>query len=569
MPTDALTYHHIAAALDGLLGFGRIERIAMPSPEELILYVGKNRQTHALVLSAAPARPGAYLTKRTFESPPAPFSFLMHARKHIGGGVIQKIDTLPYERVIRFDILSKDELRFEKSYALYLELVGRQTNLILTDGGGRITDCVRHIPLGENAARFVLPGALYLPPARQPDKLTPDDRAALAARLTDLPGDALYEKTLSNLAGFAPASVKEAIFTAFGGTVPPTLSAADARGLADALAALYETPAVPALLSDETGTPIEFFCRPYRYSGRTYTIADSMNDAVERVMAAKSAGGGFNRRKQALAAVLNKKLSRNQKKRVLFEERLLTAQNSEDERVLGELITANLYRIGKTDSEILVDDYYTGEKRRIKLDRARTPQQNAQAHYKLYAKRKREAVITRDQLAALAAETDYLESLAVSFRTAESREELDELEREMAGAGLLAAAKRKGSGRSRALPPPYEYLVDGVKISAGKNNLQNDRLLKTSDGGFLWLHAKDVHGAHVVIGAQNPSESVIQAAAAIAAYYSKAYQADKAPVDCTRIKNVKKIPGAQPGRVTYTGQTTYYVKPGLPIPCDK
>lgn len=172
MPFDALTYKIAAKELDLTLSGGRIERIGMPNKDEAVISVRPKDRTKRgsvlLLLSANPSRPRVHITSRQCENPLSAFSFLMHLRKHIGGGTITEITALPYERIIRIGVEAADELGYKKAYRLYAELLGRYSNLILTDERGIITDCIRHISFDDFSERAVLPGLEYkLPPLRR------------------------------------------------------------------------------------------------------------------------------------------------------------------------------------------------------------------------------------------------------------------------------------------------------------------------------------------------------------------------------------------------------------------
>ena len=236
----------------------------------------------------------------------------------------------------------------------------------------------------------------------------------------------------------------------------------------------------------------------------------------------------------------------------------------EKNRVNGELLTANLYAIPRgAESCTLANWYEEGSPSvKIALDRQLTPAQNAQKYFKKYAKQKRTLAAVQPQIAEAEEERDYTLSMLSEVLRAEENEDFTETEEELRAAGVLPAPQKRKSAPARQ-SPFRAYETEGFRIFAGRNNLQNDRLLRESAPHDVWLHAQRYHSAHVIVrtdGRKAPA-SVLQTAAEICAYYSDAQSEERVPVDVCERRFVKKPPKARAGFVVYTDFTTAAVKP--------
>ena len=245
-------------------------------------------------------------------------------------------------------------------------------------------------------------------------------------------------------------------------------------------------------------------------------------------------------------------------------EKLNDASKAEENRKKGELLTANIYRIQKGMTEIVVDDYYDGGEIKIGLDSTLPPAKNAQKYYKLYNKQKRTIEMLTPRRQEIEARLRYLDSMYFALDSVENKEELiQEIRREADLFLHQKSQKKKGKKEEIILSSPRRYEMDGFVVKAGKNNLQNDKLLKEAGGEDVWLHTQKYHSSHVIIFTQGKAltDAVLGAAAEICAYYSQAREGDKIPVDYCKRKHVKKAPFSAPGQVYYTDYKTVLVTP--------
>ena len=264
---------------------------------------------------------------------------------------------------------------------------------------------------------------------------------------------------------------------------------------------------------------------------------------------------------------LNQARERLVRKMALQEKELADTANREQDRIRGDLITANLYRMKKGETVLRAENYYDPDCASIDipLDPRKSPQQNAAQYYKRYTKAKTAQEMLTLQLEKGKGELEYLDSVLDSVSRAQGDRDLEEIRQELVETGYL---RRRGKAKDRMKRPatkPMEFRsTSGLRISVGRNNLQNDRLTTKQAGKWdYWFHTQKIHGAHVILwtDGQKPDEQSLHEAACLAAWFSQGSQGKKIPVDYTPVKFVKKPAGARPGMVVYTTYQTAYVDP--------
>ena len=165
MPLDALCLSGVVHELQNALSGAKIDKIYQPGRDEVVLALRAPAGNVKLLLSANPSHPRAHLTQISRENPDKPPMFCMLLRKHLSGARLLELLQPPMERVVDLRLEALDELGDRVERRLVLEAMGRHSNLILLDGEGRITDCLRRVDGDMSARRQVLPGLFYrLPP---------------------------------------------------------------------------------------------------------------------------------------------------------------------------------------------------------------------------------------------------------------------------------------------------------------------------------------------------------------------------------------------------------------------
>ena len=563
MPLDALCLTAVAGELRRSLLGGKIDKIYQPAREELLLCIRGRGENVRLLLSANPGHPRAHLTTRNRENPDTPPMFCMLLRKHLLGGRILELKQPPMERLLDFRLETIDELGDRVERRLVLEALGRNSNLILLDGEGRIIDCLRRVDGDMSRQRQVLPGLFYrLPPA--PDKLDPMalDGEGLRRALDNPTGREADKLLLDTFNGLSPLIARELAFRA-GGDGEPL-----ARELETLLDAVRREDFAPYLLVREgKGTDVTFL-PILQYGPQTESRRqESFSQLLDGFYEEREQMERVRQRGQDLVKSVTSARDRTARKLANQEKELEATETRERQRELGDLLTSNLHAMQKGMSTFRAVDYYDpeGKQTDIPLDPLLTPQQNAAKYYRAYNKAKTARQMLALQMEKGRRELEYLNSVLENISLAEGERDLQEIRQELAETGYLRRpGKAKDRGR-KVSGKPMQFRSSAVlRISVGKNNTQHDRLTtKQAYKSDLWLHTQKIHGSHVILwleGGGADARSLTEAAQ-LAAYFSQARDGKKVPVDFTPVKYVKKPAGARPGMVVYSTYQTAVVDP--------
>lgn len=554
MPQDAFHIKRLVDELNERIVGGAINRISQADKDELtfIIYTGKS--TVKLLFSTNASFARVCLTETEKDPLPVAPNFCMLLRKHLLGGTIVAVRQHEFERIVEVEIFCKRDFHSERC-VLIAEIMGKYSNLVLTREGV-ILGALKTTSLETNARRILFSGANYLYPEPQ-DKCSPFDTATLRAREQDY--FSLREKTEETVADF--------VFTHVSG-----LAISTAREIAKRLP--RQTPLhafLPQFCESEenrphllllNGVPTDFFAFPVANG----VPEPSLLAAADEYYFHRETGRIFSEKQQRALGAIRAFKKKRSKAIADVLERLKEAENAEEFRRNGELITANFYRLTQGMSSFTTQNWYSenAEEVTIQLDPLLSPQANAQRCFKSYAKAKRTKSALVPRLEQEQKESDYADSILSSVERAETLDDLKEIETELILLGLMREPQKKIGGKKKESVTPFrEYEHAGFTILAGRNNLQNDRLLKESDGTDLWLHTQKYHSAHVIIRAKgrHVPDEVVKYAAEICAYYSDGKDGDKIPVDYCQRAFVKKPPKAKAGAVVYSNQKTALVTP--------
>ena len=556
MPQDAFTLRHVAAELEKLLVGGKISKINMPEKDELSLIIYTRSGSVKLEISSSAKNNRISIADVEKPNPPVAPNFCMLLRKHLQNAQITEVRQVGFERIIalEFDCFSE----FNQTHmTLYCEIMGKYSNMVLVERG-IILGALKQTTLEENAKRVLFSGAKYTLPPPQ-GKADPTDRDALEEAF----GNGAHDEKFicANVEGIAYSTAVE-MCSHYGGDV--TAEQVYEYVNSDDIA--------PCITFNENGEPGDFKVRSVERSAKAYPdLLSAQRDYYDFVYVKKT----FEDTKRRLTGALHAAVKKVEKRLAQINSRLLECESAEDIKLKGELITANIYRLERGMTSFEADDYYSEEPKKIKieLDRQLTPSQNAQRYYKKYAKMKRTVEILTVQREETERRLDYLMSIDAHICAAECTDDLTEISDELIADGLIKAPAEKGAKRKKVdrAAPLREYEIDGFRVLAGRNNLQNDRLLKSLAPDDIWLHTNRYHSSHVGIvteGRKVPDETIAKAAA-ICAYYSEARGRDKVTVDYAVRKFVKKPPKANSEFVTYTDYSNIIVAPDPHRECAK
>lgn len=569
MAIDAICLQAVVEELrPQLLGL-RVDKVQQPARDQVVLLFRGKR----LLLNAGAGAPRLQLTEILRDNPAEPPMFCMLLRKHLSGARVAGLTQPPLERLVKIEFDASDELGRAGRRTLVLEAMGRRSNLILLDGEGRVIDSLRRVDADMSAARQVLPGLFYQPPAstgRLP--FLEETEAGFADRFA---AAAAAEKTLDAFLldqyfGLSPLMARELAFRAAGDTDTRLfqLSGPDPlwRALEDFSSRVRENRFTPVCLMRE-GKPLDFACVPVgQYGGAAECVAyASFSALLDAFYAAREKQERARQRGADLLRAATTARDRLRRKLALQEKEYAATQDRDKLRVQGDLITANLYRMERGQARLECENYYEDNApTSIPLDPLLTPQQNAAKYYKRYAKAKTAEKYLREQMDLARRDLEYLESVLAELAQAETEADYLDIRAELREAGFL---KKQGKGKKDKSRPaaPWEFRTSsGLRVLVGRNNRQNDKLtMKDADRRDLWLHTQKIHGSHVILrcAGQAPSEEDIAEAAMLAAWFSQARESGNVPVDYTEVRNVKKPAGARPGMVIYTTCRTVHVTP--------
>ncbi len=567
MPQDAFHIRRLATELNTFLVGGKINRISQVNKDELTFIIYTKKTTVKLILSANASNARVCLSLTEKEPAPIAPNFCMLLRKHLQNAEILEVRQHEFERIVEITLHCTSDFS-ECDRVLHCELMGKYSNIVLTEKGV-ILGALKTTALESENHRLLLAGAKYAYPAPQ-DKLSPFDGAGMRSRIENY--------LVTHQDGWEKEGVSLFLFDNVAGLALPTAREIVARALeenggADILSERAKIPLweyVGEFCQNEPNNPCikaqngvytDFFAFPVANS----IPMPSLCKAEDEFYTARETKKGFEDKKRKLENAVKNLKKKQTKKLQETLERIKDAEKAEEYRVKGELLTANLYKIEKGMKEVELENWYSPdfEKIKIKLDATMPPAKNAQRYFKTYNKHKRAKEILTPMLEKEEKEIDYTDSVATALSTAETELDLKEIQTELIEMGLLRAPKQRVGGKKEQLVPFREYEHNGMRIFAGRNNLQNDRLLRMASPDDIWLHTQKYHSSHVIIvtdGGQI-SDDVLLYAAEICAYYSDGKDGDKIPVDYCKRKYVKKPSKSKAGFVTYTDYKTILVKP--------
>lgn len=559
MALDGIVIANMVRELNDTICGGKINKIAQPENDELMLTIKNQKNQYRLLISAGASLPLIYLTQVNKPSPMTAPNFCMLLRKHIGSGKILRIWQPGLERIINFEIEHLNELGDLCRKILVVEIMGKHSNIIFCNEEGMIIDSIKHVSLQMSSVREVLPGRTYFIPETQ-HKWNPLDVSA---------------ETFVTEINTKPMGLSKALYTTFTGISPLTAeevchrasleSAQSANSFSELeLTHLYRifsfimedvkngsfTPNI--IFQGEE--PVDFSSiQLTQYEDKTTLKYQTVSEVLENYYAVKNTITRIRQKSSDLRRIVQTALERNRKKYDLQLKQLKDTEKRDKHKVYGELINTYGYNLEPGTKKLEALNYYTNEMITIPLDPTLTPQENAKKNFDKYNKLKRTYEALTDLIEETQDEIRHLESISTSLDIALSEEDLVQLKEELMDYGYI---KRKYTGKKiKITSKPFHYLSsDGYHMYVGKNNFQNDELtFKIATGNDWWFHAKGAPGSHVIVKANNEElpDRTFEEAARLAAYYSKNRNAEKVEIDYVEKKHVKKTNGGKPGFVIY------------------
>lgn len=575
MAFDGITIAAMVRELNNNLAGGRINKIAQPEGDELMITARGTEGQKRLLLSASASLPLIYFTEKNKISPLTAPNFCMLLRKHIGSARIAGIRQPGLERVVEFDLEHLNELGDPCKKMLILELMGKHSNLIFCDDKNMILDSIKHVSSHMSSVREVLPGREYFITKTQdkwnPLTITQEEFLEKVCKKPVSAAKALY----SSLTGLSPVIAEELCYRASvdGNDSILSLNEISCIHLYHTLQRMMEdvkegnfTPNI--IYRGEE--PVEYGVFLFQQYGPEYHSVsfDSVSSMLETYYASKNILTRIRQKSADLRKIVQTALERNRKKLILQQKQMKDTAKKEKYRVYGELINTYGYNLPDGSKSFQALNYYTNEEITIPLDETLTPAQNSKKYFDRYTKLKRTEEALTTQLADTESEIEHLESISNALDIARSESDLAQIKEELTQYGYI---KRHFSGKKgakmQAKSKPFHYISsDGFDIYVGKNNFQNDELtFKFATGNDWWFHAKKMAGSHVVVKTKDGElpDRTFEEAGRLAAYYSKGRTAPKVEIDYIQKKHVKKPGGAKPGFVVYYTNYSLMAEPDI------
>lgn len=574
MALDGITIHALVHEFNEKLLNGKINKISQPEREELLITINTSDGNKRLLISANASLPFMYITEENKPAPAQAPGFCMLLRKHIGAGRIIEISQMGLERAVRFKIQHLNEMGDITFKYLYVEIMGKHSNIIFCNEENMILDSIKHVPSSVSSVREVLPGRDYFIPTQE-GKINPLEASDDYIKNTVLKrSDSIYKAIMSSFIGISPTIANEICFRAGLDSDASCASLFDEHKdrfcqefdelMSDVKNNSYHYSIVINPAKDE---PVEYGPIDFKmYQDMTIKPIDSISNVLVEFYAKRNKYTNIRQKSSDLRKIISNHIERASKKLDLQSKQLKDTEKRDKYKIYGELLHTYGYEAKPNDKSITVINYYDNKELTIPLDPDFTATENAKKYFDKYAKLKRTAEALDTYIAQSQQELELLKTIETALNIAETESDLADIRRELVDYGFI---KKHNTGKKEKVKKskPLHFIDDnGFDIYVGKNNYQNDELtFKFATGNDWWFHTKKIHGSHVIVktnGKELPDSSY-EYAAELAAYYSSGRDTDKVEIDYLQKKNVKKPASAVAGFVVYYTNYSMVVSPTL------
>ncbi len=544
MSFDGNILRKVTSELNETILTGRINKIYQLSKYDLLFIINAKSVKNQLLISSSPSYSRIHLSKMVYEKPSTPPAFCMFLRKHLEGGIIEKVSQISNDRIIIFDIRKRNELGDMSIKKLIFEVMGRHSNLIITDENFKILDAIKKVMPFDGKDRTIFPGAVYEIPST--NKIDPYNKPLRDKNLS-IPKNINEKSFLDSFIGFSPLLAREIIYR-FNKSETP-------------IKEIFDT------ILEESNPQIINSRKDYFYFTSLNHLEgvskefDSVNELLDRYYYERDSIDIIKQKSKDIVKFIKNHISKAKTKIEKLNKDLINTSTRDKYKIKGELIQANLYNITKGDSVLKCLNYYDNTEVTIDLDIKKSPVQNSEKYFKKYKKLKTSIPYINRQIREANKEMKYFELLLHQVQNA-SLKDIEEIKDELIEKRYL---KQKLVKPKRKKKPNFEtyYDEEGTEILVGKNNIQNEYIThKLAKHNEVWFHVKGAPGSHVVVRKIQPlSETNIRTASQLASYFSKLRGSSSVPVDYVEVRYIKKVPGKINSFVTYKNNKTIYIDP--------
>ena len=516
----------------------KLVKMQQISDTELLFTLRTNKGNQKLLISLHSVYNRINITKESYTTMEVPSNFLMLLRKQIDGSILHSITQIGLDRILKIDLEARDELGDIHPKCLYIELMGKYANIILVDEDNYIVDALKRIPPYENSKRTILPGVKFELPEAHQNKQDPFHHGSFDPS----------ESFTKQFHGFSPLLSKEVQYR-----LQHEQSFDDV---------MYELANSKNLYISDVKDQVFFHCIPLTHlkaNERCYSLMHGMDilffEKEEKVR--------IKQQSQDLFRCVKRELHKNTSKLPKLNQSLESALDCDKYREYGDLLFAYMHEIDRCEI-VELPSFETGEIVKIPIDMRFDIKGNANRWYAKYHKSKRAQAVLLEQIELCEKEIRYFEAMQTQLTQADVQDAM-EIREELVKQGYLRAQKTRIRKKKKQEIPHYDtFEFDDYRIYVGKNNLQNDyvtwKLARKQD---TWFHAKDIHGAHVIVTASELDETMIRNAAMLAAWYSNGRYSSSVPVNYCLQKQIKKIPGNKGSFVSLTTYKTIFIDPEI------
>lgn len=574
MALDGISIHSLVHEFNENLLNGKINKISQPEREELLITINTSNGNKRLLISANASLPFMYITNDNKPAPATAPGFCMLLRKHIGAGRIIEISQMDMERAVRFKIQHLNEMGDITFKYLYVEIMGKHSNIIFCNEDNMILDAIKHVPSSVSSVREVLPGREYFIPAQE-GKINPLNVSETYFKDTVLKrSESVFRAIMSSFIGISPTIANEICYRAGIDSDASCASLFDEHKdklfkefsilMSDVLENKYNYNIV---MDESKGEPIEYApVSLFMYQDKASKEYDNMSDVLVEFYAKRNQYTNIRQKSSDLRKIISNHIERAAKKLDLQSKQLKDTEKRDKYKIYGELLHTYGYKAKPKDKSITVTNYYNNEELTIPLDPDFSASENAKRYFDKYAKLKRTAEALYTYIQQSEQELELLKSIEAALNIAETETDLADIRRELSDHGFIKKHSGNKKEKSKKSKPLHFVDDNGFDIYVGKNNYQNDELtFKFATGNDWWFHTKKIHGSHVIVktnGKELPDSSY-EYAAELAAYYSSGRDTDKVEIDYLQKKNVKKPASAVAGFVVYYTNYSMVVTPTL------
>lgn len=569
MALDGIFLHDLINNISNILLDSKIDKINQPEKDEIIINVRKNRQNYKLLISASSNFPRIHFSNITKTNPLKAPMFTMVLRKYLLGGKIISISQENGDRIVNLTIEATDEMGFNSSYSLIIEIMSRHSNItLIRNRDNKVMDSIKHVSADINSYRIILPGVTYINPPSK-NKLDPYNFTYMD-----------FERIINELNLQFNKDFFFNVFTGFSKPISNYLYNKNIGFTIDNLKEIYDfiysyiknlsLTQKYRIYTNENGVYKDFYSQDISSLNTNYIEFDNPSEMLDEFYSTKDKQDRLSSKSSNLQRLIHTNIDRCTKKEGVLNNTLKDCLKKDIYKVKGDLLTSFIYSIKKGDKYIILNNFYSEDNEEIKitLDENKSPSENVQKYYRKYNKLKKSEEMAKEQLLYNTEEIQYLTSVLTNIINAESYMEIEQIKEELIETEYIKSkgnnSNKKNIKKSKEGKPLHFISSKGIDIFVGKNNLQNDYLsLKFANKNDTWLHTKNIPGSHVIIKSSNIDNKTLEEAAIIAAYYSKNKSNSKVEVDYTDVKNLRKPNGAKPGMVIYYTNKTIIADPNL------